>query len=183
MRIWTRTATAIALAMSVTTPVFAQDDANTAPATPAPSCSADEFRQMDFWVGDWIAEFPNGDGTTGTGTNRVTNDEYGDCVIFEHFATPGFNGMSVSTYHAPVGQWRQTWVDDQGGYFALVGGPVEGQSHEFELVNTRLSENAPYLRMTWEDITEDSFVWRWQNKASEDAEWADAWVINYRRAE
>lgn len=39
--------------------------------TPPPPCSTAEYRQLDFWVGEWIATFDNGDGTKGTGKNRI----------------------------------------------------------------------------------------------------------------
>lgn len=159
----------------------ANAQSNTAPQTPP--CSGEEYRQLDFWVGDWHAEWDNGDGTIGTGENHITRDEYGDCVIYERFSG-GFEGMSVSMYHAPIGMWRQSWVDNTGGYFALVGGPGgENDDFDFMVENTRLSDTAPYLRMTWEDVTDNSFTWRWQGRASEDEEWADRWVIRYTRME
>jgi hypothetical protein len=161
---------------------------STTPTPPAP-CSSEEYRQLDFWVGDWHAEWDNGDGTTGHGENRVTRGEFGDCVIYERFSTdqfPGVSpvlGMSVSTYFPPSGQWRQTWVDNQGSYFALVGGPVEGEAHTFELTVSQLNENAPQQRMIWQDVAEDRFTWRWQGRASADEDWADRWVIDYTRME
>ncbi|MEO1188954.1 MAG: hypothetical protein AAFW60_07770 [Pseudomonadota bacterium] len=144
-------------------------------------CQDETFRQLDFWVGEWDATWENPDGSIGKGTNSITKDEYGDCVIIERFSGPGLNGLSVSTFHAPLGQWRQTWVDDQGGYFALVGGPSSEEDTEFALELTRMSDTAPYLRMIWQNVSDQSFVWRWQGKASEDADWQDSWVINYQR--
>jgi hypothetical protein len=32
-------------------------DAPATPPPPPPSCSTAEYRQLDFWVGDWDAEF------------------------------------------------------------------------------------------------------------------------------
>lgn len=172
----------IALAVLLAT---ASIDARAQEQTAAP-CSGPEYRQLDFWVGDWDAEWDNADGSIGAGRNRISRDEFGDCVIYERFSTDqfspnGYRGMSVSMFHAPVGQWRQTWVDDQGGYFALVGGPVEGEPYSFEVVNTRITETAPHLRMIWQDVEENSFVWRWQIRRSEDEEWTDQWYIRYTR--
>jgi hypothetical protein len=148
--------------------------------TPTP-CSTEEYRQLDFWVGEWALEWDNPDGSKGAGTNNITKSAYGSCVISEHFSGQGLNGLSVSTYHAPVGKWRQTWVDDQGGYFALVGGPVTGEEHSFEVVNTRLSDQAPHLRMIWQDVTENTLTWRWQQRATEADDWQDSWLIRYTR--
>jgi hypothetical protein len=153
----------------------------------AAPCSTPEYRQLDFWVGDWDLKWDAIEGSVpaGAGKNIITKSEFGTCVIQENFSSPAFGGvkgMSVSTYFAPAAKWRQTWVDNGGGYFALVGGPVEGKSYSFELVNSRLSETEPHLRMIWEDVTEDSLTWRWQNRASETDNWKDGWVIKYTRA-
>ena len=155
----------------------------TTPAAAAPAaCQDAEYRQLDFWVGEWDLTWAQQDGTEGNGTNSITRSPYGDCVITENFdGAPSlqFKGMSVSTYSKPAGQWRQAWVDDQGGFFSLHGGPQEDGTFILEI--DRYSEKVPYLRMKWEDITENSLVWRWQGKADADAEWTDNWVINYTR--
>ena len=148
-------------------------------------CSDPSFRQLDFWVGDWDLSWDNADGSQGNGRNQISRDEYGDCVIYERFSGGANSGMSVSTYHQPTAVWRQTWVDNTGGYFSLSGGPVDRDGVRFELRNTRLSDAEPQLRMIWEDVTPDSLVWRWQQLAA-DADpdmdnWEDRWVIRYRR--
>jgi hypothetical protein len=143
-------------------------------------CSTPEFRQMDFWLGTWDAYY-SADAAAPGGRNVITR-AYGGCVIQEDFdggaQAQGLIGHSVSTYHAQAGRWRQTWVDNQGGYFALVGGP---EGDRFVLVNHRLSDNAPVQRMVFEDITPRSFTWRWQASADAGATWTDSWVIYYRR--
>ena len=171
---------ALAASALVAAPVAAQSQATPA----APPCSGPEHRTLDFWVGEWIAEWhQSGQIPAGTGTNRITRDEFGACVITEHFAVDGggFNGFSVSTYRPGLKQWRQNWVDDQGGYFDLVGGPVTGVDHAFVFETKRLSESQPYQRMIWQDVKPDSFTWRWQLKAKADEPWSDSWVIRYRR--
>jgi hypothetical protein len=152
-------------------------------AAPTAQCVGPEFRTLDFWVGEWIAEWTNADGTKGTGTNRITRDEYGQCVITERFRVDdgSFNGFSISTYRPGLKQWRQNWVDDQGGYFDLVGGPVTGADHAFVFENKRIAEPQPYQRMLFQDVKPDSFTWRWQRRAKADETWSDSWVIRYRR--
>jgi hypothetical protein len=168
-----------AMVLAVVTMACASADAQQ--SAQAPPCSGPEFRQMDFWLGDWDARYSNDPSTPADGRNVITR-EYGGCVIQEAFdggpAAQGLIGHSVSTYHAPVQKWRQTWVDNQGGYFALVGGPM---GDDFALENTRLSDSAPYMRMLFEDITPSSFTWRWQQSTDAGATWADQWVIYYSR--
>ena len=151
---------------------------------PQPSCSGSAFRQLDFWVGEWRLEFDLPGGKTGAATNRITRDEYGGCVIAEHFHQPdtGLRGHSVSLYDAKSSRWRQTWVDSEGDYLALEGGPVTGEPHVFELRTIRSSESQPFARMIWLDVKPDSFTWRWQKRASDADAWKDAWEIRYTRA-
>ena len=150
--------------------------------TPPEPCHEAEFRQLDFWVGEWDLSWDQPDGSQGQGSNVITRAPYGNCVIMENFdgaPTLPFKGMSVSTYSKLVGEWRQTWVDDQGGYFSLHGGPQDDGTFILEM--DRYDEKVPFLRMKWEDIAEDSLVWRWQQKEDADAEWTDRWVLNYSR--
>ena len=152
-----------------------------AQAPQAPSCSGPEFRTLDFWVGEWIAEDEKGQRI---GTNKITRDEYGDCVITEHFkmGDGSMIGHSVSMYRPGLKQWRQNWVDSQGSYFDLVGGPVTGSDHSFVFENKRPTETAPFQRMIFQDVKPDSFTWRWQRRAKAEDPWADSWVIRYRKA-
>ena len=153
-----------------------------APVPPPPSCSTPEYRQLDFWVGNWDAEFALPGGKTGHAVNRITRDEYGDCVIAEHFeqADIGYIGGSFSLYDSSRKKWAQTWVDNQGAYIGLTGGPVQGQPYSFELVAEPKGPKQPLARMIWQDVKADSFTWRWQAKQA-DGSWADNWVIKYRR--
>ena len=168
----------MALAAIVTAgPVLAQSPQSAPPANP---CAGPEFRTLDFWVGDWVAEDQQGNAI---GTNKITRDEYGDCIITEHFKMNDGSmiGHSVSTYRPGLRQWRQNWVDSQNGYFDLVGGPVSGSDHIFVFETKRVTETQPYQRMIWQDLKPDSFVWRWQQRAKPEDAWADSWVINYKR--
>jgi len=175
---WKSIAAAIILASPAS--VFAQS-AGASAATPPPApCSDAAYRALDFWVGDWAAAW-DANGQKGTGTNRIRRDEFGNCAITERFTIDdgSFSGFSVSTYRPPQKHWRQTWVDDQGGYFDLEGGPqADGR---FVLENRRPSEAAPFLRMVFEDISADAFTWRWQGRPAADQEWQDRWVIRYTR--
>lgn len=171
----------VALAACATAPIV--DNANGLSTATSTSCAAEEFRQLDFWVGEWDVRWEtSADQQAGTGRNIITH-ELDRCVIQEQFtgdaSTNNLVGRSVSTYHAAIGQWRQTWVDNQGGYFALVGGPA---GETFVLENSRLQPNAPYLRMVFEDITPTSLTWRWQRSSDAGQTWNDSWVIYYTRS-
>jgi len=152
-----------------------------AAAASQPPCAAPDNRTLDFWVGDWVAHDSAGQRV---GTNKITRDEYGSCVITEHFrlGDGSMIGHSVSIYRPAQKQWRQTWVDSQGSYFDLVGGPVTGSDHIFVFENKRVSDSQPHQRMIFQDVKPDSFTWRWQKRAKAEEAWADSWVLNYRKS-
>ncbi len=130
------------------------------PGKRASACAcAAEFRQLDFWVGQWDLTWKGG-----KGTNNVTREMNG-CVIHEHFSgdasVENMRGESVSIYQPKLGLWRQTWVDNQGGYIPLTGGVQNDGS--FLLTTTRLNDKQRQTRMIFENIKPGSFTWRWQS--------------------
>lgn len=146
-----------------------------------PPCSSSEYRQMDFWVGEWEGEFDLPGGGKGHATNRITNNEFGRCVIAEHFTAPTGSGASFGTWDRVGRRWVQTWVDVFGAYITLAGGPVARGPTRFELRTTEpIGANHAHYRMIWEDVKADSFTWRWQAR-QDDGGYRDAWVIRYRR--
>jgi hypothetical protein len=150
-----------------------------APPPPPPNCNGPQFRQLDFWLGDWDAKWDPSPGDTGIGSNHIARS-YEGCVIEEHFdGHPGQHlmGHSVSAYFAPTRDWRQTWVDNEGGYIDLTGGP---QPNGDFVLTTLPKPSGKANRMVFTDIAPDSFTWRWQ--ANTDGKtWTDSWVIHYTR--
>jgi tetratricopeptide (TPR) repeat protein len=96
-----------------------------------------EYRQFDFWVGNWNVTVSAGQPGAGqvVGTSQVERI-LGDCVIFENYHTPAaFEGKSFSFYDAELKKWRQTWVANNGSVSEFLGefrdGAMryEGESH------------------------------------------------------
>lgn len=168
----------ILLAAILTVPAFAQQG--------AASCSSDDFRQLDFWVGEWDLTWPGGqggtpEGETGEGVNVITK-ELGDCVIHESFSGQGFNGQSLSIYDVRANVWKQTWVDDQGGHIAFTGGMTPDGTMYFQTASFEDAQgNDRINRMIWENIARARLTWRWQTSTDEGDTWSDLWVIEYRR--
>jgi hypothetical protein len=90
-------------------------------ASPSPqpvACASAEHRQLDFWVGDWDVQRP--DGKT-VGRNTITR-EFGGCVVQEQWASlGGLRGSSFNTWQPVTGTWHQTWVDNAGTLLHLDG--------------------------------------------------------------
>ncbi len=146
----------------------------------AKPCSAPEASQFDFWIGEWDLSWTGEDGTKHNGTNIISKI-LGDCVIQENFNAPGmsFRGMSVSVFDSKSGKWKQTWVDDAGGYLDFMGEYRDGR-----MVLQRVADpdGKPFLqRMIWYNISADTLDWNWERSDDNGATWRVLWNIHYSR--
>jgi hypothetical protein len=87
--------------------------------------------------------------------------------------------MSHSVYDLKAGCWKQTWVDNQGGYLDSVGG-FSGQ--KMVLPRSAVLNDRPLLqRMIWFNITRDSLDWAWERSDDTGTTWKTLWPIHYMR--
>jgi hypothetical protein len=98
----------------------------TDPDSPAPAmpCSSAEYRQFDFWIGDWNVT----SGEDPAGTNSIHQIHHG-CALQENWqgsGEGGISGTSFNIYDRATGRWHQTWVDDSGTLLQLDGSLVDG---------------------------------------------------------
>ena len=115
-------------------------------ARPAPSpdsvkpdfCSAPEYRQFDFWIGDWEV-FDVDNPSIKVARARVDNPSIrvararvepilDGCVLQEDYQdTNGLKGRSFSIYDPSNKMWRQSWVTNRGQMLAIEGGLQAGE--------------------------------------------------------
>ena len=149
---------------------------NTMNGEPRP-CSAPEFAQFDFWLGEWDLTW----GDEGRGTNSITKILDG-CVVREQFdGRPSieFQGISLSTYDIRTAKWRQTWVDNSGGYLDFTGEFTDGK---MVLSRQALVDGKPVKqRMVWYNIHSNELDWDWQRSDDDGETWQTLWQIHYRR--
>ena len=103
--------------------------AASAESAPAASCATPEYRQFDFWAGDWDAY----DFGTPTIAAHVRVDRIlGNCVLREDCeGVDGHRGQSLSIYDASRRVWHQTWVTNRGHLLM-----IDGQFRNGEMVLT-----------------------------------------------
>jgi hypothetical protein len=90
---------------------------------PSPCKTTPEYRQFDFWVGEWAPQNKSGK-TVGTSSIQLM---LGDCVIFENWNTSVVSGKSFSIYDSTDHKWHQSWVTDHGVRTEYEGGLVDGK--------------------------------------------------------
>jgi hypothetical protein len=139
-------------------------------ATEAAPCDAPEFRQFNFWLGEWQVMQPDG---ALAGTNSIRK-EYGGCVLHERYQTAkGYSGESLNTYDAGRKRWHQTWVDNTGTLLLLEGG-LRGSEMILEGSTTDAKGVVTRHRITWTPNPDGTVRQHWQ---STDA--TDTWVTAF----
>jgi hypothetical protein len=105
-------------------------------ATPtSPHCSAKEYHQLDFWIGDWDTFETDTPGGPSIARARVEPIAQG-CAIHELYEqADGLVGDSILSYDPVRKQWQQTWVTNRGAIMVLWGNfkdgamVLEGETH------------------------------------------------------
>jgi hypothetical protein len=117
-------------------------------ATRAPaSCTAPEYRQFDFFAGDWDT-YDVGAPSKLVARNRVTLI-LGGCVVHEVYRqTDGLIGESFSLYDASRRTWHQSWVTNRGALLLLDGG-LEGGRMSLTATEKSSDGTTSLLRAVW----------------------------------
>jgi tetratricopeptide (TPR) repeat protein len=138
--------------------------------TTRPCQFAPEYKQFDFWVGEWNVETPQGQPA---GKNLIQRVEEG-CIIMENWTgAQGGSGKSINFYNASTGKWRQTWVDSRGGVTEYQGEYKDGamrfdgdpltQNGQKTLRRLTLSTLGPdRVRQLFEQSADDGKTWSTQ---------------------
>ncbi len=153
-------------------------------SAPAPNpCAAKQQQQLDFWVGEWDLTWPGAKPEElqhGTNSIRRVLDS---CVVEENFSGGDdmhLRGQSVSIFDTRAGKWKQTWVDNEGGYLDFVGYFSGGQ---MILGREATAPNGTkrLQRMVFKNIAKDEFDWSWEASKDAGKSWQVVWPIHYRR--
>jgi hypothetical protein len=132
---------------------------------PAASCSTAEYRQFDFWLGDWDA-FDAADPATPSAHILVERILDG-CVIKETY--DGAEGQSFTIYDQTRGVWHQTWVTNrdrlltiegklQAGAMVLTGSDLNAQGKQRMIRGTWKAEPGD-VRETAVTSTDNGATW------------------------
>lgn len=130
-----------------------------------PPCAAPEYRQFDFWVGNWnVFEYKDGKPGAPQGQSRIASIFEG-CSIQEEFldANGAVVGKSLNAYSAQTRQWHQLYVDGFGQVILLAGtraGNAMTLSGEYPSVRTPGA--IIKQRVIWTQIGVNEVRQRWE---------------------
>lgn len=146
------------------------------PPTP-PGCTTAEHRQFDFWIGRWQVFTPDG---KKAGENSIEAID-GGCALIERWrGNGGFSGTSLNSWDARARQWRQHWVDNQGGLLRLAG-QWDGRRMVLTGAEPGTDGKSVLQRITWTPAADGSVRQLWEQSEDGGAHWRVAFDGTYRR--
>lgn len=133
-----------------------------------------EYRQFDFWVGDWEVFGPSG---RKAGENKIEKVGNG-CVLRENWTgSGGGQGKSMNYYDHSTREWVQVWVGGGADVLPARGGLVDGSmvlKGKHYLRDGRVQE----YRGTWTPL-EDGRVRQFLEKSNDGGETWFVWFDGY----
>ncbi len=147
-------------------------------------CSRPEFRQFDFWIGEWEAFAPNGN----KGGDSKISIILDSCVILEEWTSANaqqgliYAGKSFNSYNAASKQWQQTWTDNTGNTTEFLRG--EGSNGKIvyyaDKVTGPKGENF-MRRLTFTKLSDDKVRQLGERSDDEGKTWTTEYDLEYRR--
>ena len=133
------------------------------PAPPPPACQTAEYRQFDFWLGEWEVFLPNG---KKAGDSRIESIAAG-CALLENWSgNGGFSGKSVNMYDRSDQRWHQSWVDSSGSRLDLAGALADKR-----MVLSSAAKAGPVQRIAWSVNDDGSVRQLWESSSDEGKTW------------
>jgi len=133
------------------------------------NCCETENNQFDFWIGKWEVSV-NG---KRAGINTITKEE-GGCYLKENWisANQGFTGSSINFYDRNLKQWRQIWIDNQGGKLELFGNFYNREMILSSLEKIDQSSGDKIIdRITWTYNRDGTVRQHWEKTKNGGKEW------------
>ena len=137
---------ALSSPVAVGTILLSMAFADAKPVTSVP-CFAPEYRQFDFWLGDWDSlDF----GTSVEDARVRVKPILDGCVIHEDYqSVDGHKGESFSIYDASRKVWHQTWVTNRGTLLVIEG---KFESGEMVLSGIDHQNGDAIVRGVWKPV-------------------------------
>ncbi len=133
-----------------------------------------EYRQFDFWLGEWEVETPAGENA---GENSITKHENG-CLLRENWRSAGGGtGHSINYYDPSDKLWKQVWTD-AGGNIAYFQGGLEDGAMVLKGKWITRDGNSYLLNGTWSKMDDGRVRQFFQSSNDDGKTWA-TWFDGY----
>lgn len=142
-------------------------------------CSGAEYRQLDFWLGDWDvfdSDAPQGATIARARIERIA----GACAIHELYEQgDGLIGDSIVSRDAVSRQWQQTWVTNHGSLMVITGDFKDGVLVLAGDVHAGNGQTVRH-RISWQTRGEEVREWALVSKDGGQT-WSPAFDVVFRK--
>lgn len=146
-------------------------------APKSPDCSGDEYRQFDFWVGNWVVADKDGKVQGKNSIELMLND----CTLQENWTgAGGSNGKSFNFYDRQTKKWHQTWIDNRGGVLYL-DGSLEGNVMVLEGVRLGQDGNDVLHKISYTPMEDGQVKQHWQASRDKGKTWREVFLGFYKK--
>lgn len=147
-------------------------------------CSKPEYRQFDFWIGEWEAFAPNGNKGGDSKISLILDS----CVILEEWTSASavqgliYTGKSFNSYNTATKQWQQTWTDNTGNTTEF----LRGEGSEGKIVYYADKVMGPkgenfMRRLTFTKLSNDKVRQLGERSDDNGKTWTTEYDLEYRR--
>ena len=147
-------------------------------------CSSSQFRQFDFWIGEWDVFGKTGQKAGDSKISLILDS----CIILEEWTSANmqqglrYAGKSFNTWNAATKEWQQTWVDNTGNTTAYTHGKYEEKKIIFKTDPFPFSKDTIAVRrLTFFDLGKDKVRQLGEITKDKGATWATEYDLEYRR--
>lgn len=147
-------------------------------------CSLPEYRQFDFWLGEWEAFSLNGNKAGDSKISLILDS----CIILEEWTSASiqrglrYAGKSFNTWNAALKQWQQTWVDNTGSTTAFTSGKAGDNRIVFTTDPFPFSKDTLAIRrLTFYHLGNDKVRQLGEISKNNGSSWATEYDLEYRR--
>jgi hypothetical protein len=147
-------------------------------------CSSPEYRQFDFWIGEWEVYGLNGQKAGDSKISLILDS----CIILEEWTSANISrgvryaGKSFNTYNSRTKQWQQTWVDNVGGSTEYLKGQLEKNIMVFSTYSFQFSKDTMAVRrLSFTNISKEKVRQHAEITKDDGKSWATEYDLEYRR--
>ena len=147
-------------------------------------CSQPEYRQFDFWIGEWEAFNLTGQQAGDTKVSLILDS----CIILEEWTSAAVNrgiryaGKSFNTYNATTKQWQQTWVDNTGNTTEFLRGTGSDGKIIYYADKVIDPKGKNFMRkLTFTKLSNDKVRQFGERSDDEGKTWTTEYDLEYRR--
>jgi hypothetical protein len=136
-----------------------------------------QYRQLDFWVGEWAVLNRKGQ-HVGNSSVRLILDK---CVVFENWTGDrGLTGKSFNLFNRQTGKWDQIWVSSAGNLTKYSGEFKDGAMRY--TADDRDEQGHPVLlRLTFFPVSADEVRQLGEASADGGKTWKTQYDLYYHR--